>query len=410
MAKLCRTGDSFDPFMVGRRALGLVTVPGERQLAVVTGAFLVFGLFWGSWAVSTAELERATRLSNVGFGALLSVALLGAAAGNAVGGSAAERWGTARVLGAALAVWGGLNIMAGLLHSRLALAAVLILTITMGGLVDVVMNVAASSSLSATPGYLVRFHARFNVGAAAGAALAGFLLSAGHSWRIAWYVAGVGGCLVAATCGRTEMPAAEPGGAVHATEVVGVLRRERLMLIAVIFAVAAMVEGGIEIWGVLYLRTKLNSGLLVGAGGAVVAYLVAAAARTLLGVRVGRAGPVRGILIGAGTATVGIVLLATSPSAVLAAVGLVLAAGGISMCWPLFIAAAGAGRERPGPTVGAVSAAGYLGLMAGPGLVGLTSQGLGLKGGLALLAGAAALVAIGPSLRRRSAFEVSQHR
>jgi MFS family permease len=389
--------------------LALVAVPGERQLVVITGAFLVFGLFWGGWAVMTAELERATNLSNAGFGVLLSVSLLGAAGGNALGGWAAERWGTARVLGGALAMWGVLNVAASLVHQRLALVAVVLAAITVGGLVDVVMNVAASSSLSATPGYLVRFHARFNAGAAAGAALAGWLLSAGYSWRIIWGVAGVVGLVLAGACGQTRMPAAGRGETVPLKRVVGLLRREGLVLIAVMFAIGAMVEGGIELWGVLYLRTKLHSGLLVGAGGAVVAYLVATGARTFLGVRVGRSGPQRGILRGAGTAAVGVVLLAASPSPVLAAAGLVIAAGGISMCWPLFIAAAGAGQERRGPTLGAVSAAGYIGLMAGPALVGLVSKGLGLQGGLAVLAGAAVVVAVGPSLRRSSAFQIPEH-
>jgi hypothetical protein len=180
------------------------------------------------------------------------------------------------------------------------------------------------------------------------------------------------------------------------------LRRERLLALAGAFALAAMVEGGIELWGVLFLRTRLSSGLLLGAGGAVLGYSVAALARYLLGPSVGRKGSARGVLIGAGTAALGVAILATAPTAVLAATGLVLAAGGISMCWPLLVGQAGAGRARAGAVVGAVSAVGYLGLVIGPAAVGWMAQAIGLRAALGALAVAALVVAIVPS--RSSSF------
>jgi hypothetical protein len=180
-----------------------------------------------------------------------------------------------------------------------------------------------------------------------------------------------------------------------------VLRREGLVAIAAAFTLSAMVEGGIDLWGVFYLRSRLESGLLIGAGGAVIAYLVAGSARMILGHRVGRRSAERGILIGAGTAAGGITLLSASGRAVPAAAGLILAAGGISVCWPLFIARAAGGRERPGPGVGAVSAAGYLGLVAGPGIVGVMAKALGLRWGLVVLAVAALVVAAIPTVSAR---------
>ena len=144
---------------------------------------------------------------------------------------------------------------------------------------------------------------------------------------------------------------------------------------AATFALAALVEGGIELWGVLFLRTYLASGILIGAGGAVLGYSVAAVARFTLGPVVGRRGAARGVMIGAGSAALGVAVLATARTAALAAVGLVLAAGGISMCWPLLIAQAGAGRSRAGAVVGAVSAVGYLGSGHGTRRRGLGSRG-----------------------------------
>ena len=44
----------------------------RRPLVVAAGAFVCFGVFWGSWAVATADVERFTGLSNAGLGLLLS--------------------------------------------------------------------------------------------------------------------------------------------------------------------------------------------------------------------------------------------------------------------------------------------------------------------------------------------------
>lgn len=371
-------------------------VPGERELAPVTAAFVLFGAFWGSWAVTAADFERSLGIGNGAFGALLSISLLGGAIGNATGGAAAERWGTSPVLAGALAGWGCLLVIGGWLNGTALLASALAAVVCAGGLVDVVMNVAASATLAGTPGYLVRFHGRFNAGAAVGALVAGALLGASFGWRPLWVVGGGLAVCLAIWCSRVRLPASERGEAVPLAGAVGVLRRDRLLLLALAFAVAAMVEGGVELWGVLFLRTRLHSGLLVGAGGAALAYLVAATARFTLGERVGRNGPARGIAIGAGMAAAGAALMALSSNAEMAAVGLIAAAGGISMCWPLFVARAASGRERPGQGVGAMSAIGYLGLVAGPALVGAISSGLGLRAGLGFLAIAGTLVAVTP--------------
>ena len=373
-------------------------VPDERKLAPITSAFVLFGMFWGGWAVSAADFERSLQVGNGTFGLLLSRSLLGGAAGNAAGGAAAERWGTSRVLAVALASWGALLVAGAFLHGTVLLATALAAIVCTGGLVDVVMNVAASATLAASPGYLVRFHGRFNAGAAAGAACAGALLGAGYGWRPLWVGAGLLAASLAAWCRRSPLPASDRGEDVRLTGAVGVLRREGLVLLAFAFAIGAMVEGGVELWGVLFLRTKLQSGLLVGAGGAVLAYTVAATARFTLGEKVGRRGPSSGIAVGAGVAAAGVTLMAASTTPELAAAGLIAAAGGISMCWPLFVARAASGRDRPGAGVGAMSAFGYLGLVAGPAVVGSVAQGLGLRAGLGFLAVAAGLVAVIPRL------------
>jgi MFS family permease len=59
------------------------------------------------------------------------------------------------------------------------------------------------------------------------------------------------------------------------------------------------------------------------------------------------------------------------------------------MCWPLFLAEATAGEERPALLVGGITAAGYVGFVAGPPVVGWVSAAWGLRVGLVVLAAAA---------------------
>jgi MFS family permease len=365
----------------------------------ITAAFLLFGTYWGSWAVSAADVERGLGLSHARFGLVLSAGLAGAALANGVGGALAERLGTSRVLSMSLALWGGLLLTGTAVADTAvpwALSATLVCAIAVGGVVDVVMNVAAIAELADAPGALVRFHARFNLGAAVGALAVGLALGAALSWRWAWAIIGVLALLLAAVCARADLPAGEGGEHVPLLDTIPLLRRERLVLVALAFAVGAMVEGGVELWGVLFLRTFLETGLPVAVGSAVLGYLVAAAARVVFGPAAGRRGAARGVALGAGVAVAGILLLGLAPTDWLSGAGLVLAAGGISMCWPLLLAHASEGRARPAVVVGSVSSVGYLGFVAGPVLVGWIGASFGLRIGLLFLAIAAAFVALAP--------------
>ncbi len=374
---------------------------GAVTLRPVRWVFVVFGLFWGAWAVAAIDIEHSLGLSTGGYGLLLSISLAGSAAANAVGGGLCQRFGTARVLGIALATWSVFLLAGAAARAPATLGVAIVFIVINAGMVDVTINVSSMTALADQPGRLVAFHGWFNSGAAVGAAACGGLLAAHVSWRWTWAILAVVVAVLAVVCRRSPIPGAERGDAVAWHGALRLLRHERLFVLAGIFALSAMIEGGIDLWGVLFLRSQLDSGLLLGAGGAVLGYSVAALARTALGPRVGRRGPPRGVAIGAGTAAVGMALLTTAPNAALGALGLVLAAGGISMCWPLLVAAAGRGRPQPAAAVGAVTAGGYLGLVAGPAVVGWTADAVGLRGALGLLGAAAVIVAVVPTVRPR---------
>jgi MFS family permease len=363
---------------------------------------VLFGVFWGGWAVAAANIEHALGLSAGGLGVLLSVSLVGGSSANFVGGSLCERFGTLNVLRISLVIWAVFLLLGAAMRSPIVVEIAIVLIVLTGGLVDVAMNVAAAASLSEKPGLLVAFHARFNAGAAAGAALTGALLALQVSWRWTWVAVAVVAVVLSIASRGETLPTEAHGERRSLLGVVALLRREHLVVLAMTFALAALVEGGIDLWGVLFLRTQLASGLLIGAGGAVLAYSVAAGARSLFGPVIGHKGAARGLVIGAGIASLGIAVLATAPIGPVGAVGLVLGAGGISMCWPLLVARSSSGRQGAGSIVGAVTACGYLGLVAGPALVGLVADSVGLRGALALLASGSLVVAFIAMTWRRS--------
>jgi MFS family permease len=362
---------------------------------------MLFGAYWGSWVVAAANVERELHLSHARLGLLLSTALLGAALTQIVGGALTERHGTARLLGVTLGTWAVLIIAAGFARSALTFSVLLVAIVTVGGLLDVVMNVSATAALADRPGALVRFHAFFNGAAAVGAAATGALIANHLSWRWTWAVDGVIAIVVAVVAARASIPAGGAGERVPLTGALTLLRREGLVLIAVAFAFAAMVENGTELWGVLLLRTRLASGLLVGATSAVAGYAIAATARVVVGPIAGRRGAARGVFLGTMAAATGLVVLALSHIAWLAGGGLVLAAGGVSMCWPLLLAHASRGSDRPAGVVGGVTAVGYLGFVIGPAIIGVIADHAGLNVGVLVLAAAAVYVAASVRVRAR---------
>jgi MFS family permease len=368
----------------------------------VRTTFIAFGFFWGTWAVAAFDVQRFLELSDGQLGLLLAATVVGGALANMGGGVLSERLGTRLVLSAALAAWGcSLLLLSALTHHGGFMLAFLV-TVGVGGLVDVAMNVAATAALGTEPVRLLRLHALFNVGALAGAATAGVLLNAGFSFRVVWVGVAVVALLLAAWVRTATLPAGDRGESHTLGMGIAEIARAGLIGLAVVFAIGATVEGGIATWGVLFLRSHLGLAAVAGAGAYVVGQALATIARVTLGRTAGWLGERRAAQTGLTLAGAGLLLEAVSTHALPASVGLAAAAIGSAVYWPLLLAHASAGSERPGLVVGGLSAAGYVGFLAGPPLVGWVSNVADLRWGLAALGGAALLGAVLP-LRERVA-------
>jgi MFS family permease len=403
----------------------------NETLRPVRATFVAFGIFWGTWAVAATNIEHNLHLSAGRLGLLLSVSIGAGGLAAAASGGLAERWGTARFMSRTLVGWGVVLLASAAVGGGLPFVVAFVLSMMTAGLVDMAMNAAAAEGVAGDAGRMMRFHAFFNTGALVGAATTGGLLRAGVSWRWAWAVVGVGGLLLAAVTRTALLPGAIDHR-VNAHEIVAgdgdgavrdrpgwlrslaAIRSQHLVVLALVFAVTAMVEGGIDTWGVLYLRTHLAAGVLLGAGAYCIGQVIAVTTRGGAGGRIGRIGPRWGLVIGATVAAGGLAVEAGAHQPATAAIGLALAAGGISLCWPLVMAVAstvalasapvrspgpgavGAGGEgiSPAALVGALTATGYVGWVAGPAVVGWVADTAGLSAGLFLLSGLAAAAAV----------------
>ena len=172
------------------------------------------------------------------------------------------------------------------------------------------------------------------------------------------------------------------------------LRRDGLLMLLAVFALAEITEGGVDTWGVLYLRNHLATGVLLGAGAYVVGQLVAATTRGAGGGLLGRLSSRRALITGGCIAGAGILLESLTSVSGVAALGLALGAGGASLFWPLVMSTVSRMASQVVSAVGAFTAAGYVGWVAGAPIVGWISQNLGPARGLQVLALAAFGVAV----------------
>ncbi len=361
---------------------------------------MAFGFFWGTWAVAALDVQRYYGFSDAQLGLLLAATVFGGAAANASGGVLAERHGTRFMLTLALVLWGATLALTAAASATAPFCVLFLLTVATGGLVDVVMNVAGTAALGAHPPRLLRLNAQYNAGALVGALCAGVLLDVDVSFRAVWAGIAATALLLALWCSRAALPAAEAGE--HHTLRAGVqaLTHGGLRALAVVFSIGALVEGGIGTWGVLFLRSRLGLAIVAGAGAFAVGAALATFARCTLGWTAARLGGRRAAQLGLGAASIGLLVEATSRSAAVAAVGLAVAAMGVSVYWPLLLAYASDGTDRPGVVVGGLSACGYVGFLAGPPVVGWISQATSLRWGVATLAGAAL---VGATIRLHAA-------
>ena len=173
---------------------------------------------------------------------------------------------------------------------------------------------------------------------------------------------------------------------------------EGLLVLAAISFCCLLAEGAALDWGAVHLGETLGAGEALAALGPA-AFAAAMTAGRLLGDRPAARLSVSALIRGAGSlGALGMLLTAAAERPWLGVAGLGLLGAGLSVIFPILLGVAGGGEGPPGPRIAAVATAGYVGLLAGPALIGAVAELSSLRVGLAV---AALFVGLVPLLASR---------
>jgi len=334
--------------------------------------FALNGFLMGMWIVHIPVVEQHTGISHAVLGWLLLLLGVGAFVGMRLAGPLTDRFGARRTVPVSAALCSAAVLLPGVAGDAWTLAAALLALGLGNGTLDVSMNTHA---VQVEHGYrrpvMSAFHAMFSIGGVLAALTGAFTLSRG--WSPATALSLTAGAGLAVTV--MTAPALLPGRPAPAGEAAGTAARsaapQRIWILALLAFLIMLCEGVANDWSTLHLKDVLGA----PAATAALAYGAFATAMTvgrLLTDRVAaRIGPTAVLRYGAAVAAAGLTLAVVSPSIAPALMGWAVFGAGLSGCIPqLFSAAGHLDPSAAGVNVSRVAGLGYLGMLAGPAVIG----------------------------------------
>lgn len=341
--------------------------------------FSLCGTLMGTWVVNIPAVEERVGISHATLGGLLVLLGLGAFIGMQVAGRLTDSLGARVVVPATGVLCSAALVLPGLPRDPWTLAGALLVFGFCNGCLDVSMNAHAVHVEKAYGRPVMSaFHATFSVGGVLAALVGAATASTGLSPAAGMAAMGALGIAVALVSARALLPAApdtadtDPEGKAEQAPAAG--RRGtsgRIWILAVLALMVMLCEGAANDWSALHLKDVFGA----PASTAAFAYGTFAATMTigrLLADRlVARFGSMAILRYGAATAGVGITIVTVSPWIWAAFVGWALFGLGLSGCVPqLFSAAGHADPAAAGANVSRVAGLGYVGMLAGPAVIG----------------------------------------
>lgn len=347
--------------------------------------FFCSGFVFATWGVHIPTVKAHYGVDE----AQLGLAMLAAGVGALLGLARASRWiggqGVRRVAALCGTVYA--LLLTGLLAmpGYAALLGLLVLFGVVTSVFDVAINTEAAQLEQRGGAPLMSgMHGMFSLGGMAGALTGGAALAAGlrPGWHLALVAATMAtAILAAATRMQPRAAAADPAADASLR-----LPRGALVVLGVLAALGLIAEGAMYDWSVLYMQQELGSPQQQAALAYASFSAAMAAARfggDALRARLAPARLLRGSALLAAAAMT-LVLLTTSPWLALA--GFAGVGVGFANVVPiLFAAAAKVPGVDPTRGIAAVSAAAYLGFMAGPPLIGFIAHASSLTAALAVV-------------------------
>jgi MFS family permease len=358
----------------------------------VRAQFFIAGALFATWGVHVPSVKTHYALGERALAIAMLAAGVGALLALTQAGRIVGRFGPRSVtLVTGLACSGGIALLLAF-DSYAALLAVMLAYGMASSLMDVSINAEASEieRLAGRP-LMSGFHALFSLGGMAGAA-AGSVV---HAVSVAapqhlMGAAVVGVVTVVLGCTAMLRMEGPPAAGMPMSLPTG-----PLALIGLLAALGLIAEGAMYDWSVLYLKQELHA----DAGVAALAYASFSAA--MAAARFGgdwvraRLAAVPLLRWSGALGAAGMALALLVPHPVAALIGFALVGLGFANVVPvLFSAAARVPGVTPAHGIAAVSSLGYLGMMAGPPLIGIIAEASSLTLGLSAVVVFAVVLAL----------------
>lgn len=377
----------------------------NRGRLAVSLSFLFFGITVGGLIPRVAALKEQLSLTDGQVG----LALLGASLGG-VAGSLASRLGgrrsTATRVRAAIVVLCVVAIGPGLAPSLPALVIALFAVGFLWAFIDVLANSIGAGLEQELKKHLMNgFHGFWSLGAFAGSLIAGFAAAVGVAPAEQFTVTGA--VIAAASLWFLRPLPQRPDLSVTSISAGGISVTAAVIALGALGFAGVIAEGGTSDWSALFLRelSHASPGLAAaGFSGFSIAAMLVRFRADWLTMRTSRAAVAR---IGSAMAIVGLALAIAFPFPPVAIVGFTLVGMGTAVILPLAFAAS-ANLGRTGMSLALVMASTYAGTIAGPPLIGVAADRLGLRVAMAipLLAAVAVLLLAGQLGRKTTVVEI----
>ncbi|URN99786.1 MFS transporter [Leclercia adecarboxylata] len=337
--------------------------------------FFIAGYVTATWAVLVPYAKANTGVNEATLGSLLLCLGMGALIAMPLTGVLTSRYGCRRVIVTALAIVVLTTPLLAMIPDPRLLAAALLLFGVGVGVTDCAMNIQAIIVERDAPAPVMSgFHGMYSVGGIAGAGAMTLLLTLGASALVACLMIILSVILMLAASLKGLLPWAHP-----ASGPAFAVPRGVVLLIGLICFAVFLAEGTVLDWSAVFLTEVRGVPESLGGLG-FTCFSIAMTLFRLTGDKlIARTGPLRAVVGGAIVAAAGFALVTFVPQWELSLLGYVLVGAGCANIVPVMFSAVGRQTRMPqAVAVPAITTLGYLGVLAGPAIIGYVAHATSL--------------------------------
>lgn len=358
----------------------------RQQRWILLACFFAFGVMFGVWQVLLEDLRLALGLATGPLGVGLTLGSLASFPLMIFSGHVIGRWGARTVAFWSCLLLGAFFLAVPFVPAFGVLLLLLVVFFAASAIFDVAINAAAiEHERMWQTRFLPQLHGGFSGAAAVGALTAGALLSLGVPFRAIYLLVTLVYVGLAVALRRLDFPAAaiEPHMATAPARLDLFVCRP-LLAVAFLTCAAYFLEGAIETWAVIYLRSSIALAAFFAAMAGAIFYAAMLMGRLATTVVVARFGRLRTTALSGALSLAGLVLALATASPALIVIGFLITGLALAAVAPITFSLAGdIVPGRAGEASAVLTTIGYAGFLIGPSLMGVLAELTSLR--LALL-------------------------